>query len=599
MGFQSIPAMLLDRIDAESNDAVCKMKLDGQWKEWSGREFIRQAKTAALGLASLGVKSGDRVALMSENRPEWYLTDLAVLGLHAVDVPIYPNNLADEVAYILNDSGAGVLLVSTKTQLYKAVEARNSVESLGPIVVFDELDDSEKADDILDWSGLLKLGEGYENKSLFDDTWPEVTLDDLATIIYTSGTTGPPKGVMLTHGNLISNVETTYRVNRESVLGHQRALSFLPLSHVLERTIGYYTAFYHGDGEIYIWQDIKNLKQAFLEVRPTMMVSVPRIYEKIYNGIKEIRNEASPVKKVIIDWALRIGNRYVAVLERGETPPIALEAKYRLAYKLLFSKIYEGLGGSVRLMISGGGPLAAHIARFMLAANILILEGYGLTETSPVVTNNRKREFKFGTVGKPLPGVEVQIADSGEILVRGPNVMKGYYNKPEATAEALDEQNWFHTGDVGEVDSEGYLRITDRIKDLIVTAGGKNIAPQNVENIAKSMPTIEQICVVGDRRPYCVALIVPNEEWLAKMIQEKGWQGTKPESIAEKPEIVEAIEKDILTVNKQLPSYETIKRFAVIATPFSVEAGTLTPTMKVKRKVVMEQFEEEIDRMYS
>ncbi len=598
MGFQSIPAMLLDRINGESDEPLCKMMLDGEWKSWSSREFIRQTRIAALGLASLGVKSGDRVGLLSENRPEWYMTDIATLGLGAADVPIYPNNLAEEVAYILNDSGASVLLVSTKAQMQKAIEARESAESLGPIVVFDTLDEHEKAEDILDWASLLELGEAFEDKEVFDRSWPEVTLDDLATIIYTSGTTGPPKGVMLSHGNLISNVETTYRVNRESVLGHQRALSFLPLSHVLERTIGYYTAFYHGDGVVYIWQDIKNLKQAFLEVKPTMMVSVPRIYEKIYNGIKEIRNEASPVKKVIIDWAIAVGKRYVGCLERGETPSIALEAKYRLAYKLLFSKIYEGLGGSVRLMMSGGGPLAAHIGRFMLASKILILEGYGLTETSPVVTNNRKREFKFGTVGKPLPGVEVRIAESGEILVRGPNVMKGYYNKPEATAEALDPDGWFHTGDVGEVDSEGYLRITDRIKDLIVTAGGKNIAPQNVENIAKSMPTIEQICVVGDRRPYCVALIVPNEDWMKKMVEEKGWQGLKPEDVAAKQEIVEAIEKDILTVNKQLPSYETIKRFTVIATPFSVESGTLTPTMKVKRKVVMEQFEDEIDRMY-
>ena len=598
MEYRSIPEMFFARAEEHAGKMCLRYKRDDQWRTMTWSELADKTRKTSAGLLALGIGTGDIVGILAENRPEWAMADLGTVSLGAADAPIYPTNLADQITYILNDCAAKVCFVSTKDQLDKVIEARPNVPSLKDIVIFDDIPKEGRPEGVITLAELFERGAGHEDAEGLEARIGAVEPESLLTLIYTSGTTGPPKGVMLSHRNILTNVEGTYDVMKDILGTHEESLSFLPMSHSFERTIGYYTALYHARGVINYAESIPKLVANFGELRPTLAASVPRIYEKIYEGVKEIRSSKPPIMQRLIDWAMATGTDYVRYLEDRRPVPALARLKYALAYRIIFRKIYDGLGGRVKFMASGGGPLSAEIARFMRAAGIQVYEGYGLTETSPVLTTNRPDEWRFGSVGKPIKGVEIKIAEDGEILAHGPNIMMGYYNKPDDTAEVIDKEGWFHTGDVGEIDSDGFLKITDRKKDIIVTAGGKNIAPQNIENHLKLCRHIETACVVGDRRKYITALIVPNFEVLRKIAAEKGWGADTPEALVAHKEVMGLIDADIKAVNAELPRYETIKKFRLLSTPFSEEDGTLTPTMKVKRRVVDKRYTELIDEMY-
>ncbi|RMG38607.1 MAG: long-chain fatty acid--CoA ligase, partial [Methanobacteriota archaeon] len=453
-------------------------------------------------------------------------------------------------------------------------------------------------EEIITYQQLLEKGVEFNQKNpdYVEKTIKSLSRDDLATIIYTSGTTGEPKGVMLTHGNFLSNIEGSIRalpVNNTDTF-----LSFLPLSHVFERMVGHFLANYVSATIAYA-ESIETVPQNLIEVRPTLMASVPRLFEKIYARIVESVEEGSGLKKKLFYWAIGVGREVTTYKQKRQPLPGGLKLKFGIANKLVFSKLKERVGGRIRFFVSGGAPLSKEIGEFFTAAGLLILEGYGLTETSPVISVNRLEKFKFGSVGIPLDNVEVKIAEDGEILTRGPHVMKGYYKKEAETKEAIDSDGWFHTGDIGIIDEEGFLIITDRKKNIIVTAGGKNVAPQKIENLLVTTRYIEQAMVIGDKRKFCSALIVPSFETLEKFAAEQGISFNSHKELCEHPKVKELIQQEIENVNKELASYETVKKFILLDQPFSIESGELTPSLKVKRKIVEQNYKEQIDALYA
>jgi long-chain acyl-CoA synthetase len=567
-------------------------KRDGAWREISSEEFRRAVEELSAGLVALGTRPGDRVAILSENRPEWAFADLAALAAAAVDVPIYPTLTAEQVLYNVSDSGSSVAFVSTADQARKLLEVRGRAQTLQHVVQMDE----PAAPDAVSLSSVRERGRAAlaADPQQVRRRAATVRPDDVATIIYTSGTTGEPKGVMLTHANIVSNVEA---VQFLGLRADDLALSFLPLCHIFERMAGYYTIL-RGGASIAYAEGFDKVADNMAEVAPTIMCSVPRLYEKMYARIRE-RVAAEPrLRRQIFHWAVDVGRRRYAAEMRGQAPGPWLALQARIADRLAFAKIRARTGGRLRVFVSGGAPLAPKIAEFFGAAGLPILEGYGLTETSPVITCNRPGRTRLGTVGIPLEGVEVRIGGDGEILTRGPNVMKGYYNKPQATAEALDADGWFHTGDVGQIDAEGFLAITDRKKDLIVTSGGKKVAPQPIENLLKADPFIAEVVMVGDRRHFPSALVVPNFANLERWAGEQGLRWSSREELLGRPEVVGFYEKRIADRSKQLARFEQIKKITLLPREFSLEAGELTPTLKVKRRVVEQRYKDVIDRMY-
>ncbi|HDH97320.1 MAG TPA: long-chain fatty acid--CoA ligase, partial [Proteobacteria bacterium] len=497
----------------------------------------------------------------------------------------------------IKDSESRFVVVSNNSQLQKVLSKKRELKTVEKIVIFDPIKDITDRDPmVMSLDDLMKLGESYDDPGELDRRLTEIDPDDLASLIYTSGTTGDPKGVMLTHRNFLSNVESAMKVM--PIRSDDVALSFLPLSHSLERMAGHFTMVYAGVTIAYA-ESLDKLPQNLREVKPTVLISVPRIYEKVDARIRENVEKSGPVKKAIFDWALGVGRRVSQLKQQKRPVPLPLKLQLALADKLVFSKLKEAVGGRIRYFVSGGAPLAKEIAEFFHAAGMLICEGYGLTETSPVLTANTPDAYKFGTVGKPFPGVEIKIADDGEILAKGPNVMKGYYKKPEATKEAFDEEGWFHTGDVGEFDEDGFLRITDRKKELIVTSGGKNIAPQPIENMLKMNKFIEQVCLIGDRRKFISAIVVPNFEALEAWAKQQGIEFSNREELVRNPKVVELYSRAIDEVNSKLAKYETIKKFVLSPIEFTQENKMLTPTLKVRRKVVMQKFANEIESMYA
>jgi long-chain acyl-CoA synthetase len=596
MEFSTLPEMFAARAKDRMDKRCSRYKYDGQWREFTWGDMVRIVEEMAGGLIEKGVKAGDHVALISENRSEWAQVDFAVLSIGAADVPIYATSIVEQCVYIIQNAETKVAFCSNAGQYKKLLEVRKQIKLPEVIIVFDDIGEQlQKGDYILE--NFLKLGREKGHRAELDKRLKAIDPDDTATLIYTSGTTGPPKGVMLTHKNLLSDVDGLYEQNGDTLSKNEVGLSFLPLSHSFERTVGHYFSMYHADGEITYLVDVKQVIEAFAEVRPTILTSVPRIYEKIYEGVNERRQAASKIARVLIDWSMKVGNEWAGKDAYGKPISALLQFKYNLAYKILFSKIYNGLGGRMKLAASGGAPLAAHIGRFMYACGIPVYEGYGLTETSPAITATAPGKIRFGRVGKPLHNVEIKIAEDGEVLVKGPTIMKGYYKLPEKTKEVIDSDGWFHTGDIGLIDEDGYLQITDRKKDIIVTAGGKNIAPQNIENHMKLCRSIEQICVVGDKRPFCTALVVPNFEILVNVAKENGWP-TDQEWLAKSDEVKQMIEDDIARVNKDLARYETVKYFRVLPEEFTEENKMLTPTMKLKRAEIMRHYKDLIDEMY-
>ena len=571
-----------------------RIRRDGRWTELSYLELAERVYAASVGLRELGIRDGDRVAILSENRPEWAIADYACLAARCTDVPIYPTLPARQAEYILRDSGAVALLVSSAEQLEKALAIRERLPALRHLVAFDA---GARGPGVLGFDELLAAGRAALPR--YPD-WRahalRVTPDDLATLIYTSGTTGEPKGVMLTHGNIASNVTTCVELFDFSP--DDECLSFLPLSHIFERMFGHYSMFFAGVLINYAGS-IETVPADMQDRRPTMMASVPRLYEKIYARVLD-SVRASPVpRRRIFAWARRVGEEWVERTLAGAPIPPGLALRRRLADRLVFAKLRARTGGRIRFFISGGAPLSAEIAKFFYAAGMPILEGYGLTETSPVMAVNTYGRTKLGTVGPLIPGVEVRFAADGEIITRGPNVMRGYFGKPQATADAIDPDGWFHTGDIGLLDAEGYLRITDRKKDLIVTAGGKNIAPQPIENLAKSSKFVSNAVMLGDRRPFPIMLVVPSAEPLKAWAVRHGLPANDLERLVSLPDVQTKLEREVRKTLRDLAQFEMPKKFLLLPRDFSVEGGELTPTLKVRRRIVEERHRAAIEALYA
>jgi len=592
---KNLAQMFKNRVAKYGDKPYLRQKKDGRWAAYSYKDVDRRATDIALGLLALGCKRGDRVSLLAENRPEWAMVDLATQCLGGILATIYATNTPEQCAYIVNNSESRFVVVSNNNQLHKLLGRGVSLPLVEKIVIFDPIDGiTDKDPRVLTLAKVEELGRGYERPEELERAIAATTFDDVATLMYTSDTTGDPKGEMLTHGNFYTNVHAIQTIT--PVTDNETFLSFLPLSHSLERTAGHWIPMFIG-ATVNFAESIDALRQNLQEIKPTTMVSVPRIYEKFHAAITDNIAKSSPIKQKLFDWALAVGKQVGALKRDSKAVPYLLQVQYDLADKLVFSKIKANLGGNLRFAVSGGAPLAAELFEFFFALGLPIYEGYGLTETTPIVTCNTPAAVRMGTVGKVIPGVTVKIADDGEILVKGPNVMKGYYKAPDATAEAIVD-GWFHTGDIGELDADGFLRITDRKKDLIVTAGGKNVAPQNIENMLKMDRYIEQVNVIGDRRRYLTAIVVPNLAEVEKWAQAKGLKHAEPPDLVKLPEVKQLLQESIEKVNRQLAKYETIKKFHLTHVVFSQENDMLTPTLKVKRKKVNAFFAQEIEAMY-
>jgi long-chain acyl-CoA synthetase len=567
-------------------------KENGTYVPISSRDFYDRIRFISLGLRALGFAPGDKLALLSENRPDWVMTDFAVLGAGGVTVPIYPTLTPEQIRYIVNDSEAKIVICSSPDLRAKIEAIRPTLSHVRHFICFDPAAPAS----FTQFASVVDGGRKADaaDPEAFEKSVTQVRPDDVASIIYTSGTTGIPKGVMLTHRNFFSNTKALDAVT--DFHSGDTILSFLPLSHVLERMTTF--SFLFKGATIGFAESIDTVAQNLLEVRPTIMVSVPRLFEKLYARIMDSILAGSPVKKKIFFWAL---GRGLAASRKAQGRTAALFPRntlgLRLAQKLVFSKILEKTGGRVKFFVSGGAPLSRDIAEFFHAIGLVILEGYGLTETAPVVACNTFTKLRFGTVGPPVPGVEVTIAQDGEILARGDNVMKGYFKRDADTAEAL-AGGWFHTGDIGFIDGDGFLTITDRKKDLIVTAGGKNVAPQPIENLIRQSPYIAQAVVVGASRKFISALIVPQFEKVEAYAKEKGIAYFSPAELCGRAEIRELLMREIDRFTPGLAPYEKIKKIALLDRDFEIEQGELTPTLKVKRTQVEKKYKDLIDALY-
>ena len=554
------------------------------------RDIYQFVRAATAGLTALGLSRGDKVAILSENRWEWAVSDFACLCSGVLDVPIYSTLTASQTAYIVDNSQARLLFVSTSEQVKKAKAVRRQLGADIKIVAYDRLEFPSEG--VISWEEFLAPGWVITetDEEHFRVTAGQARPDDVATILYTSGTTGDPKGVMLTHNNLASNVTAVRRVIPS--MEDDISLVFLPLSHVLQRMVSY-LHFAEGTTQDFA-HSMDTVAHDLTVVRPSVVTSVPRLYEKVYNKVMG----AEGLKKKLVQWSRKVGDEWAEETLAGHSLSVVLRLKYGIADLLVFRKIRKAVGGRIRYFVSGGAPLAPDINLFFFSAGVWIFEGYGLTETSPVTNCNTFEDFKIGTVGKPIPGTEIGIGENGEILVRGPQVMKGYYNLHEQTAKVLDPGGWFHTGDVGEIDEDGFLTITDRIKDIIVTAGGKNVAPQPIENLLKTNNYVEQAVMIGDRRPFCVLLVVPSftniESWARKV----GLDVTDRTALLGQREVQDLMEGQILDQLEELARYETPKKIGLLESPFTIENGALTPTQKVKRSTVESQYRKIIDAFY-
>jgi long-chain acyl-CoA synthetase len=590
----TLTQLFYDAVERHDKPDALQVKIGGRYEPISHRTLADRVRHAGRGLQSLGLAPGARIGILSENRPEWAIADYACLTARFTDVTIYPTLPASQVEYILRDAEVVAIFVSTAVQAQKVADIRKSLPTLKTVISFESvgsLGDLTLAE--LERRGAE--GETADDIQRYRADALTVKPNDLATLIYTSGTTGEPKGVMLTHDNIYSNVATASVAVQFK--GSDTGLSFLPLSHIFERMAGHYLMFSTGTSIAYA-ESIDTVPDNMLEVRPTLMVSVPRLYEKMYARVLENAAAGGPVKLRIFNWASKVAERWTDVKVTGREPKGLLALQYRLANKLVFSKLQARTGGRMRYFVSGGAPLSPEINKFFFGAGLFILEGYGLTETSPVIAVNTPKEFRFGTVGKPFAGVEVAIADDGEILTRGPNVMKGYYNKPEATAQAIDAEGWFHTGDIGEL-TDGFLRITDRKKDLIVTAGGKNIAPQPIEGRVTQNKYVTQAVMIGDKRKFPAILIVPDFAQLEKWAKYKNISFASRAELIAKPEVQSKMEREVVGPLADLAHYEVPKKVVLLEHEFSLERGEMTPTLKVKRRVVDEHYKETIDRIYA
>ncbi len=592
MNYGTLPSRFLNVVDNLPNPRAQMVRRDGRWESISSQEFLRRVAGLSTALVELGVKPGDRVGLFSANRPEWHTADFAINGSGAVTVPVYFNESPDRMTYILKHCGAKVVFVVGTAQLRRFLNVRKELPELEQIIVADVEPDIPT--ECLRYETLV-AGAGAADISSYRLRASQVLPGQLASLIYTSGTTGEPKGVMLTHTNFCSNVHD---------LGHDfsldpaqdLALSFLPLAHVYGRTCDYIYIF-QGAPLAYV-EAVDSVAQALLEVRPTIIAAVPRFFEKIYARLVEQGSKNTGVKRKIFDWAVNVAERAAPWRATGASASLALKTQWMLADKLVYKKIRQGTGGRLRIVSSGGAPLSKALAEFFWTIGIPIYQGYGLTETSPIVSSNYP-DNRVGSSGKPIANVQVRAAEDGEILVKGPCVMQGYYKNPEATREVLTEDGWFSTGDIGYLDKDNYLFITDRKKDLIKTAAGKFVAPQPIENTLKTSPYILNAMVVGDRRKFIAALIVPNPVTVAARAADQGIKFASNAEMAAHPWVRSLIEAETKRLTVHLAQYETIKRFALLPEDFTFDNGSLTFTLKLKRRVVEQQYAAVIESLYA
>ncbi|MSN27263.1 MAG: AMP-binding protein [Geobacter sp.] len=593
--FKSIPDLLRTNASKFRERLALKYRKQGKYVTLSYAEYYERALMVSRGLKKLDIKPGDRVAILSENRAGWVIADMGILCARAVTVPIYPTNTPEQIEYMLNHSGARIVFVSGKFLYGQLLKIKDSIPAVELVISFErflggtalpvctfyqmsEIDTPISAEERMD----LEAG--------IDCIAPE----DMLTLIYTSGTTGVPKGVMLTHNNILTNIQ--YLTEQAGVITEDEVLlSFLPLSHILERTAGYYMTIFNG-ALLAFADSIEKVPENMIEVRPTLMVSVPRLFEKIYHRIYENAHQMPVIKRNLFHWAVDIGKKFVEAKYLHKQVPALLGFKYSIADRLVFSKVRAKFGGNMKLFCCGGAPLDKTINEFFWVIGIPIFEGYGLTETSPALCFNNFEHVRFGSVGVALAQTEFKIAQDGEILVRGPQVMPGYYNDPAATAEAIQD-GWFKTGDIGHLDG-GFVYITDRKKELIITAGGKNIPPQPVENALKMDKYVTSAFVYGDRKPYLTALIVPNLERLLEFAKEKHIHYYVMDDLVMNEQVQKLFEQRIADINLRLAQYESIKKFVLLAHDFSIEGGELTPTLKLRRKIIYEKYKQKLEDLY-
>jgi long-chain acyl-CoA synthetase len=591
---QTLAEMFEHTARVNNKPDALNFKKDGGWHHISSDEMLARARRIALGLYSLGLRKGDRVALLSANCPEWTLTDAGCQFAGIIDVPIYTTQAPSQVCYILKDSGARIFVIQNRELLDRVRDDIKSCNGIERFVFIDTagIDDPEA----LSLAEVEEMGRklGEEQPELSEQLAGTVKPADLGTIIYTSGTTGEPKGVMLTQSNMVSNL-----IDSSGHLSFGRqdvTLSVLPLSHVFER-MAMYMYIHHGIS-VYYAESLEKVGENFREVRPSIFVGVPRLFEKIYARMKDKAASEGKAKAAILAWAIGVGKSYAQHVLNHRKVPMMLALKHKLATRLVFSKLQASLGGRVRVFISGGAALSEDIGYLFCGAGIPIVQGYGLTETSPVITAARVEDNRIGTVGKPIPNVEVRIAADGEVEARGPNIMVGYYNKPEATRAVFTDDGWFRTGDIGELDSDGFLRITDRKKELFKTSGGKYIAPQVIEGLIKGSRFVNQVVLIGNERKFPSALIVPDWEQVNSYVEMKGIAERNPAELCKHPRIIDLFQRQIDSLTTGLAQFEKVKRVALLEKELTIDGGELTPTLKVKRRVVDEKYRDVIDQLY-
>lgn len=592
----TIAQLFLDVCDSfhgRTEKHVYVQRVGGAWTHLTHDQLKYRVEAFAEALLRLGVSPGDRVGIVAENRLDWPMVDFAMVGMGVIDVPVFPTLTAKQLQYIYADCSAACVIVSNTAQLNKIKQVWNELPALKHVIVMNDVETDDPRivslqkliEDVESTSDAHTRAAQYRNRAM------EVSPEDTLTLIYTSGTTGNPKGVVLTHGNLISNVMNSKNV--VTLSERDSLLSYLPLCHIFERMAGFYLAFSVG-ATVTITDSIESVAELMRVVRPTIMTSVPRLFERIRMRVLGNVQKESPVKQAIFQWAFSVGEKWI----EGRRGPI-LGIQHAIADKLVFSKVRERTGGNLRFFVSGGAALNPEIGRFFQILGIVILEGYGLTESSPVISIHRLEDVVIGTVGTPLPSVEVRIADDGEILARGASIMKGYWNNPDATRESLDSDGFLHTGDIGILTERGHLKITDRKKHLLVSSGGKNIAPQPIEASIAQCQYVDQVMVVGDAREYCTAIVVLDREAVKAWGEKHGAPESSAEELAQNQQLITTIERELNALQKDLSKYEKARRYAFLVEPFTVENGLLTPTLKVKRKAVLDRYADLIEGLYS
>lgn len=594
--FTTIPAAFLARTEVLPESVAIQYKANNKWQIITYAELRSHVFALATYLCSEGIKPGDKIAILSQNCPEWIVADLAIMTTGAVSVPIYPTLQSAQIKFILAESETRALLVENREQYDKIKPFLQEIPSLRHIILKDPVGVDLTAN-------LFSLNEVIEKGLRMLATTRDEVIEkarrvgsqDLASIVYTSGTTGNPKGVMLTHGNFMSNANAIRKIL--DLTTDDSLLSFLPLSHVLERTASYFACFLVIGLRFCFAERIETVADNLREIKPSLMVGVPRFYEKVYGRIQESVYAGSKIKQAIFAWAVKVGERYQRD-RMNKRESIVIQLQHQIAHALVFKKLHERVGGQMRYFISGGAPLEPRIAEFFFAVGLPIYEGFGLTETSPVTNVNSPEYYRIGSVGRVVRDVQVQIAQDGEILVKGPNVFQGYFKNPDATQEAFTEDGWFKTGDIGRIDADGFLWITDRKKEIFVTSGGKNIAPQPIENFFKTNPFVQQIMLIGDRKNFLSAVIVPNFERLQAWAKDKGIRFDTNEDLIKNADVISKYDDEIRIMASDLPRFEQVRRIILVSREWTVETGELTPTLKLKRKVILENYRDRIEKLY-